>query len=47
VSLQYRPALTGVGLFALVFVLLLVLTAVVAGRALLRAAAPARLREAE
>ncbi|HST47568.1 FtsX-like permease family protein [Jatrophihabitans sp.] len=47
VSLSYRPALTGIALFALVFGLLLAGTAVLAGRALLRAAAPARLREAE
>ncbi len=47
VSLQYRPALSGIGLFALIFLLLLAFTAVVAGRALLRAAAPSRLREAE
>ncbi|MDQ1742197.1 MAG: hypothetical protein QOE23_536, partial [Pseudonocardiales bacterium] len=47
VTLSYRPALTGIGLFALIFLLLLILTAVLAGRALLRAAAPARLREAE
>jgi hypothetical protein len=47
VELSYRPALAGIGLFALVFLLLLAATAVLAGRALLRAAAPARLREAE
>ncbi len=47
VRLSYHPALTGIGLFALVFALLLAGTAVLAGRALLRAAAPARLREAE
>jgi hypothetical protein len=47
VALSFRPALSGVGLFALIFVLLLALTAVVAGRALMQAAAPARLREAE
>jgi hypothetical protein len=47
VALSYQPALSGIGLFALAFLLLLTLTAVLAGRALLRAAAPARLREAE
>ena len=47
VALGYRPALSGVGLFTLIFLLLLGITAVVAGRALMRAAAPARLREAE
>lgn len=47
VTLSYRPALSGVALFALAFLVLLTLTAVLAGRALLRAAAPARLREAE
>jgi putative ABC transport system permease protein len=47
VAMSYSPALTGVLLFALAFVLLLGITAVLAGRALLQAAAPARLREAE
>ncbi|MDQ1721744.1 MAG: hypothetical protein QOI26_1478, partial [Pseudonocardiales bacterium] len=47
VALSYQPAATGVLLFALTFLLLLGLTAVLAGRALLSAAAPARLREAE
>ncbi|HEY0167973.1 MAG TPA: FtsX-like permease family protein [Jatrophihabitans sp.] len=47
VALSYQPALTGVLLFALAFLLLLSVTAVLAGRALLLAAAPARLREAE
>ena len=47
ITLDYRPALSGVGLFALVFLLLLGITAVLAGRALMQAAAPARLREAE
>ena len=47
VALSYQPALTGVLLFALIFLLLLGITAVLAGRALLHAAAPARLREAE
>ncbi|MEO9236647.1 MAG: FtsX-like permease family protein [Jatrophihabitantaceae bacterium] len=47
VALHYEPALAGVALFALAFLILLTLTAVLAGRALLRAAAPARLREAE
>ena len=47
VHLSYRPALAGVALFAVVFALLLIATAVLAGRALLRAAAPSRLREAE
>ncbi|MEO6502666.1 MAG: FtsX-like permease family protein [Jatrophihabitantaceae bacterium] len=47
VALSYQPALTGVLLFALIFLLLLSVTAVLAGRALLHAAAPARLREAE
>ncbi|HET6210762.1 MAG TPA: FtsX-like permease family protein, partial [Jatrophihabitans sp.] len=47
VQLHYEPALLGVLLFTLAFVALLSLTAVLAGRALIRAAAPARLREAE
>ena len=47
VALHYRPALLGVLLFALAFLALLTLTAVLAGRALMRAAAPSRLREAE
>jgi hypothetical protein len=47
VALSYQPAVTGVLLFALIFLLLLSVTAVLAGRALLHAAAPARLREAE
>jgi hypothetical protein len=47
VALSYRPALSGVALFALIFLLLLGITAVLAGRALMQAAAPARLREAE
>jgi hypothetical protein len=47
VALSYSPALLGVVLFTLAFVLLLGITAVLAGRALLQAAAPARLREAE
>ncbi|HJQ02979.1 MAG TPA: FtsX-like permease family protein [Jatrophihabitans sp.] len=47
VALHYRPALLGVLLFALAFLALLVVTAILAGRALMRAAAPSRLREAE
>ena len=47
VALSYQPALAGVGLFALIFLLVLTITAVLAGRALMRAAAPSRLREAE
>ncbi|HEX8766865.1 MAG TPA: FtsX-like permease family protein, partial [Jatrophihabitans sp.] len=47
VALSYRPALAGVGLFALIFLLVLTMTAVLAGRALMQAAAPSRLREAE
>jgi len=47
VALSFQPAVSGVALFALIFVLLLGITAVLAGRALMRAAAPARLREAE
>ncbi|MGI8666940.1 MAG: FtsX-like permease family protein, partial [Jatrophihabitans sp.] len=47
VALRYQPALTGVLLFALAFAALLTITAVLAGRALMRAAAPSRLREAE
>jgi hypothetical protein len=47
VALHYEPALLGVLLFTLAFVALLSLTAVLAGRALIRAAAPSRLREAE
>jgi putative ABC transport system permease protein len=47
VALSFRPAVSGVLLFALVFLLLLGVTAVLAGRALMQAAAPARLREAE
>jgi len=47
VRLHYSPALLGVGSFALAFCLLLAATALVAGQLLMRAAAPARLREAE
>jgi hypothetical protein len=47
VALGFRPAVWGAGLFALIFLLLLSITAVLAGRALMQAAAPARLREAE
>jgi putative ABC transport system permease protein len=47
VALHYEPGLVGVLLFTLAFVALLSLTAVLAGRALIRAAAPSRLREAE
>ena len=47
VALSYQPALAGVGLFALIFLLVLTITAVLAGRALMQAAAPSRLREAE
>ncbi|MDQ2959308.1 MAG: FtsX-like permease family protein, partial [Actinomycetota bacterium] len=47
VALHYEPAVLGVLLFALAFVALLSITAVLAGRALMRAAAPSRLREAE
>jgi ABC-type antimicrobial peptide transport system permease subunit len=47
VALSFRPAVSGVALFTLTFLLLLGITAVLAGRALMQAAAPARLREAE
>jgi putative ABC transport system permease protein len=47
VALHFRPALQGVLLFAAAFLALLSLTAVLAGRALMHAAAPSRLREAE
>lgn len=47
VALHYEPALLGVLLFTVAFVALLSLTAILAGRALIRAAAPSRLREAE
>lgn len=47
VALHYAPAALGVLLFALAFLVLLTITSVVAGRALMRAAAPSRLREAE
>lgn len=47
VALHYRPALLGVSIFAVIFALLLLITALVAGHALMRAAAPSRLREAE
>jgi len=47
VALSYRPPVSGVALFVLIFLLLLGITAVLAGRALIQAAAPARLREAE
>ncbi|MBV9593523.1 MAG: ABC transporter permease, partial [Actinobacteria bacterium] len=44
---SYTPALTPIGIFAAAFVVLLALTAVFAAIALVRAAVPARLREAE
>jgi heme exporter protein D len=47
VALSFTPAAAGVALFALAFIVLLVITSVLAGRALLQAAAPSRLREAE
>jgi predicted lysophospholipase L1 biosynthesis ABC-type transport system permease subunit len=47
VALRYTPGLLSTSLFAGAFVFLLVLTALVAGRALVRAAVPARLRAAE
>jgi ABC-type antimicrobial peptide transport system permease subunit len=47
VALRYTPGLLATSLFVCAFVLLLVLTALVAGRALLRAAVPARLRTVE
>ena len=47
VRLHYQPALTGVLIFAAAFCALLALTSVIAGQLLMRAAAPARLREAE
>ncbi len=47
VRLQYQPALIGVLLFAAAFCALLAITSVIAGQLLMRAAAPARLREAE
>ena len=47
VTLHYAPSIVIVVEFALVFTVLLVLTAVVAGRSLLASAAPSRLREAE
>jgi putative ABC transport system permease protein len=47
VALSYAPRLTGVLLFAVAFALLLTVTSVIAGRALMAAAAPSRLREAE
>lgn len=47
VGQHYAPHLGGVLEFALLFAVLLALTAVVAARALIAAAAPARLREAE
>jgi hypothetical protein len=47
VTLRYTPGLLATSLFVCAFVLLLVLTALVAGRALLRAAVPARLRTVE
>ncbi|MFL6162261.1 MAG: FtsX-like permease family protein [Jatrophihabitantaceae bacterium] len=47
VQLDYRPAPAGVLIFAAAFCALLMITAVIAGQLLLRAAAPARLREAE
>ncbi len=47
VPLRYIPHLPGVLLFAAVFAVLLAITAIVAARTLMAAAAPARLREAE
>lgn len=47
VALHYAPRVAGVLLFALAFALLLTVTSVIAGRALMAAAAPSRLREAE
>lgn len=47
VALHYAPRLIGVLLFAVAFALLLTVTSVIAGRALMAAAAPSRLREAE
>ncbi|HTZ44785.1 MAG TPA: FtsX-like permease family protein, partial [Jatrophihabitans sp.] len=47
VQLRYVPALSGVLAFTVGFAVLLTLTAVLAGRLLMRAAAPSRLREAE
>jgi putative ABC transport system permease protein len=47
VALHYEPAIVGVLLFALAFAILLGVTSALAGRALMRAAAPSRLREAE
>ncbi|HEX8303932.1 MAG TPA: FtsX-like permease family protein [Jatrophihabitans sp.] len=47
VALNFLPPVSGVALFALIFLLLLGITAVLAGRALMQAAAPSRLREAE
>ena len=47
VRLHYEPALTGVLIFAAAFCVLLGITSVLAGQLLMRAAAPARLREAE
>jgi hypothetical protein len=47
VALHFQPSLVGVLVFTAAFTLLLGVTAVLAGRALMRAAAPSRLREAE
>lgn len=47
VALHYQPSIAGVLLFALGFAVLLGVTSALAGRALMRAAAPSRLREAE
>jgi putative ABC transport system permease protein len=47
VQLHYGPTLAGVLIFAAAFCALLAITAVVAGQLLMRAASPARLREAE
>jgi hypothetical protein len=47
VPLAFSPHVAPTALFAAAFVALLVLTAIVAARALMRIAVPARLREAE
>ncbi|HEX2901850.1 MAG TPA: FtsX-like permease family protein [Jatrophihabitans sp.] len=47
VALRYTPQLLGVLLFTVTFTIILSITSVIAGRALMAAAAPSRLREAE
>ena len=47
ITLRYRPDWTLTLLFALAFIVLLTVTAVIAARGLIRAAIPSRLREAE